>query len=299
LHAPTEHDLQALRRAGYVADGPDFTIGRPDHAAIPLVTRAGKKVVAKLYPADTGAQVYVNMRELWQSSFGWRSSAPGLPQPLDYLPDLGALIMERILGQTLVEDAAPDGRTLANAIRLLGCLHMSNLKPAKRRDARRIVRSIQRKADDIERCTPQFTSAIREVAQAMAATQVEAPELVPSHGDFSLRNILAAPDRLVLIDWDRFQASDSARDVAYIGVSCWVAGLRQGAPSWVALEQAVTCYTAQCPRALAEAHLSFYVAAALVRIAHILATLGGAEAAIVAPILTEALRQLRQTDWGN
>src|SRR5262245_62100876 len=221
--------LQSLYASGYSIAGAQFPTGRPDHITIPLATRAGIPVVAKLYPPEGCALVYASMQELWRSSFGWRRCPPGLPQPLDYLPGLGVLIMERIEGRPLVERAVLDERALGDAIRLLGCLHESDARPVKRRDARRVVRSIQRKADDIARLAPQFAGAMREVVEVLATAQPEALELVPSHGDFSLRNILAAPDRLVLIDWDRFQANEPARDVAYIGASCWVAALRRGA----------------------------------------------------------------------
>src|SRR2546425_11946816 len=98
-----EHILQALRRQGYTPDGAQFPIGRPDRATVPLVTRTGAPVVGKLYPSGGGEITYANMQELWHSSFGEGRRPPGLPRPLDYLPEIRVLIMERIAGRPLAE----------------------------------------------------------------------------------------------------------------------------------------------------------------------------------------------------
>src|SRR2546430_2286821 len=76
-----EQILQALHRAGYTTDGPDFAIGRPDRATLPLVTRAGAPVVAKQFPAGGGESTFANMHELWRARFRGRPPPPRLPPP--------------------------------------------------------------------------------------------------------------------------------------------------------------------------------------------------------------------------
>src|SRR5206468_866896 len=127
------------------------------------------------------------------------------------------------------------------------------------------------------------------------AAQVDQLELVPSHGDFSPRNVLVAPERrLALIDWDRLQCADPARDIAYMGTWCWVSALRQGkVPEWSVLERSVARYNLLRPRAAVEMRLSFYIAAGLVRIAHSLIELWPDDAYLVPQLTAEALRQLR------
>src|SRR3989441_2485448 len=118
-----EQILQALRRKGYATDGAKFPIGRPDQATVPLATRTGMPVVGKLYPAGRGAITYANMQAVWHSSFGEGRRLPGLPRPLDYLPDVGVLIMERIAGRLLMEVDALDTDCLSEAVRLVASLH--------------------------------------------------------------------------------------------------------------------------------------------------------------------------------
>src|SRR2546430_14253181 len=83
-----EQILQALHRAGYTSDGPDFAIGRPDRATLPLVTRTGAPVVAKLFPAGNGESTFANMHELWRASFAAEKRPPALPRPINHLPPI-------------------------------------------------------------------------------------------------------------------------------------------------------------------------------------------------------------------
>ena len=118
-----EQILEVLGSEGYATDGAKFPTGRPDRASLPLVTRTGIPVVAKFFPSDRGEITYANMRELWRSSFGERRRPPGLPRPIEYLPDVGVLIMERLPGRPLVELGASDADIVDNAIRIVASLH--------------------------------------------------------------------------------------------------------------------------------------------------------------------------------
>jgi len=289
-----EQILQALRRAGYTTDGPDFAIGRPDRATLPLVTRTGAPVVAKQFPAGGGESTFANMQELWRSSFGERRRPPGLPRPIDYLPDIRVVIMERLPGHPLIDLGPLDASVIASAVRLLASLHECDAHPSRRRSSRGIVRSVKRKAERVAQLAPQFASSFRELAGALEAARVEDLELVPSHGDFSPRNILVASQRLALIDWDRFQRADPARDIASMGTWCWFWALRQGrAPDWGVLDRIVQTYTLLRPGTAIGARLRFHVAAGLVRLAHSRVELWPEEAYLVPQLVTEAFRQLQ------
>ena len=290
----TEPLVQALRSRGYHSDGASFPTGRPDRATLALVTRAGLPVVAKLYSSGGGATTYANMQELWRSSFGERRRPPGLPQPIEYLPDVGALIMERLPGRPFVELGASDTDVVDDAIGLLASLHGCEAQPSTQRNAGRIARSVWRKADTVGQVAPQFADSFREVAETLEAAEVEEPDLVPCHGDFSPRNVLVGADRLALIDWDRLQRADPARDLAYFGAWCWTWALRQGRPAcWSMLDRVVARYESLRPDASIEARLSFHVAAGLVRIALGLVTLWPDDARLVPQLTAEALRRLR------
>ena len=289
-----EHILQTLRSRGYATDGVNFPTGRPDRSSLALVTPMGKPVVAKLYPLGGGEITYANMQELWRSSFGERRQPPGLPRPVDYLADIAALLMERVEGRPLMELGRLDERTVDGAIRLVASLHESDAQPIKQRDSRRIVRSVMRKAKHIAEIAPQFAACFQSVAEALEKAQAEEPELVPCHGDFSPRNVLVGPNRLVLIDWDRLQRADPARDVAYFGLWSWVSALRQRTTAdWSLLDRVTAVYNSLRPGAAIYARLHFHLAAGLMRVAHGLVELWPDDAYLVPQLAAEALRRLR------
>lgn len=284
-------DVQAILRArGYVFDGKPFVVGRPDRTTIPLRTGSGRRVVAKIYSDDGGEACFANMEALWSSSFGERRNPPGLPRPIEYLRDHRVLVLERVAGRALAEGGDPDTAAVQNAVLLIAALHGSDALPTRRRSARGILRSLRRKAERISRLDPGLGANVERLAGALQESPERERELVPAHGDFSPRNVLVGPARSVLIDWDRFQLADPARDIAYFGTWCWVDGLRRGGiPSWSVLEEAAAAYEALRPQASVAPRLEFFVAAGLLRIAEGLVTLWPADAHLAPLLLEEAL----------
>lgn len=227
----------------------------------------GRTVIVKRYLAGDGTQIYEDMRLLWDSSFGHDRRPPGLPEPIAWLPEFSDLVMEHIAGPPL--GARGDiGSSIAQAgglAALLADLHSSNVPLARVRTARGVARSAERKATEM--CSTRF----REVAEALASTPADDGELVPSHGDFSPRNVLCSPEGLRLIDADRLQLASPARDVAYWGCWIWATMLLAGAtPSWSPAYHFVDRYLDQRPASSAEIERGwgFHRAAGLLRIAH-------------------------------
>ncbi len=108
-----------------------------------------------------------------------------------------------------------------------------------------------------------------------------------------IKNVLVAGDRVVLIDWDRFQGADPARDLGFLGSWFWVSLLRERRqPNWDALDWAVTTYERLRPGASLCHRLDFHAAAGLVRIAFSRLHLWPDEIGLVPAILNEAIRRV-------
>ena len=286
--------IESLRNRGYQIDGTGFSTGRPDRKTIPLVSRSGRRVVAKVFSKGDAGRSYANMQKLWDSSFGKNRHPPGLPEPLEYLPEHCVLIMDRLEGRPLLEFGGVDQSLLDEAIGLLAELHQCDAEPEARRDSRRIVRSARRKAKRIVELAPQLAELIGAVIEAMEHVRPDDIDLVPSHGDFSARNILVGPHRVAFIDWDRFQWADPARDVVYVGTWSWAWSLRRAEHAdWSVLERALSVYRSLCPWANIQKQVSFHVAAALLRISHSLVEFWPEEAIWVPQLAAEALRVLK------
>ena len=288
------HIHRCLSKQGYtVAEGP-FPTGRPDQLALAATSRAGLPVIAKVYPAGRGQIAFANMVEVWRSSFGESRRPPGLPRVIDYLSDPEILIMERVAGRPLVESPALDPALLDDAIGLLASLHESDAKPSQVRSSKRIVKSIKRKTEDSLRLAPDLTETFSQATVELEERREGDRELVPSHGDFSPRNVVIGSGRLVVIDWDRFQIADPARDVAYLGTWCWAAHVRQGRqPDWSVLDRTVTKYDTLRPQAAVRERLHFHIAAGLIRIAHSIVESWPTERSAVPRLIQEAVRHLR------
>jgi hypothetical protein len=286
--------LQCLLGRSYSVDGTKYPTERPDRGVFPLRSHAGVPVVGKLYPAGGGEEAYGNMQEVWRSSFGERRRPPGLPRPVEYLPDVRMIVMEKLEGRPVIELGTAGSRVADDAIRLLASLHSSDARPTRQRSADRIVRSIRRKSERVARIAPRHADHFHTVTEALQAHRARDEELAPSHGDFGPRNLLLVGDRLVLLDWDRLQLADPARDLALWATAHWVRALREGtSPDWSALDRAVAVYGSARGGTPPDDQLRFHLAAALMRAAHIRVELRSEDATLVPRLATEALRQLR------
>lgn len=283
--------VEVLRQRGLtVAEDKPFVIGRPDRLTLLLQTRAGAKVIAKQVPAGGAEKLFRNMHAVWISSFGERRAPAGLPQPLDCIPELELVLMEHVTGQTLAELGGPE-RFFEPAIQLIAALHGSDAVAEPERSSRSIVRSVQRKAETVLSRLPEHAGLIREAVAAIESHRAKDSEWVPSHGDCSPRNVLAA-DRLVLIDWERFQMSDPARDVAYFATWHWPEQLKRGRlPDDSLLKRAATVYETARPGAALRKRIRFHAAAGLMRRAASLVELWPEQSYLVPALARTALRQ--------
>jgi len=201
--------------------------------------------------------------------------------------------MEWLVGPTLsTRGVLPPADQEAGSAVLLADLHASGIEVGRRRSARGVVRSLRRKAADLagDPLGPSYEAVADRAAERLPAHG----ELVPTHGDFSPRNLMVTATGLRLIDFDRFQMASPARDVAYWGAWHWSTALLRGTePSWVAGDEFVATYVARRPGAARDVHdgLGFHRAAALLRIMHGWSALAARRDA-AARILLEADRQL-------
>ncbi|HZO85480.1 MAG TPA: aminoglycoside phosphotransferase family protein [Verrucomicrobiae bacterium] len=285
--------VDSLHRRGYRLEK-TFASGRPDRPTFGMVSQSGTRVVAKIYPSELGERAFANMQQLWRSPFGTQRTPPALAQPLEYLPDIGALIMEWIEGQPLTELGALSDSNLEQSIRLLAELHQCGIQPELTRNWRGILRSVKRKAERIAELAPQYSDEVRTVIERLEATRIRDSELACSHGDFSPRNVLVSSQRWLLMDWDRLQRADPARDVAYFGTWPWRETLLRGRlPNRSSLEKAARIYESIRPGCDLEKRLPFHIAAGMVRVACGLVELWPQQAYLIPGLAKVALRELQ------
>lgn len=272
----------------------------PDRRVV-RASAAGRPVVIKCFEDRARAEeAWCVAQLLWESSFGAARHPAGLPQPLALVPlasmphvagvtgGLG-LVMEDLDGVALGArgDLGTSARpgVLEEAAQLLSDLHRSAVTLPRVRNASALVRSLRRKAADDAGASRRFAPTV----EAVAAAVVPDGSLVPSHGDFSPRNVLATPDGLRLIDFDRAQLADPARDVAAWGAWAWAIQLLDGRErGWEIADRFGVAYRAFGGGPLPDRRVRFHRAAALVRIAH-----GWSALASLPPVRERVLAEAR------
>jgi hypothetical protein len=153
-------------------------------------------VVVKVFPRrETAVAVHTAATSLWQSTFGARRDPPGLPEPVALLPGCAAVATRYVAGDVLPDDDPGALRSdLPDVALLLADLHASDCVLQHRRSRRAMVRSVHRKAADLD--GPPIGPAALRVAELLqrVATDCPAParSFVPTHGDVAAHNVLAA-----------------------------------------------------------------------------------------------------------
>lgn len=283
---------QVLDEMGLAPTGEATLIptGHADRPVYRVATSAGL-VAAKFFEANRRKAPFRDHADLWNSPFGESRHPPGLPRPLGWVESRHCLVMEWLDGSPLARRGDPPPRHhLGEAASLLADLHSAGTRHRKTRDVEAILRSSGRKCQDLAD-TP-IGELAREVLDTLAARLPEDDEFVPSHGDFSPRNLIVTPDGVRLIDFDRIQMADPARDVAYYGAWSWVTGLLfDGQSDWTINDEFLAAYLRQRPASRLGDQMSFHLAAALVRIVHGWTVLRQ-NPETARPVLKEALRIL-------
>lgn len=285
--------IRVLRGRGYEPAGEAFAVGRPDQTTLPLVSGTGDAVVAKLYRTIGGEETFTMMRSIWASSFGISRHPPGLPEPVEYVAPAAALVMRRVAGPPMATRGVLSPGIVRRAVELLVDLHASDARSERRRDAGAVVRSIRRKALEIAADDEELGVRFAAVAAALDRARPDGVRLVPSHGDFSARNVLMTGNGPVLVDWDRFRMADPARDATYFGAWQWASTVaRRKTPSWSTLDECLDRYDELHADARVRERSAFYVAAGLARVAHAMVRTWKRDTEVITEILEEARRHI-------
>lgn len=284
--------VDVLDELGLVATGDAVLIptGHADRPVFRVETNQGR-VAAKFFEPIRRQAPFKDHTNLWNSPFGASRHSPGLPRPLGWSESRACLVMEWIEGKPLARRGEPAPRShIREAASLLADLHSAGTRHRKTRDVEAILRSLERKCVDVG--SSPIGDLARQVLDGLSRRLPEDHEYVPSHGDFSPRNLILTSEGLRLIDFDRIQLADPARDVAYYGAWSWVTGLLfDGRSDWSIGDEFTVEYLACRPDVRLSPQLPFHKVAALVRIVHGWTVLRKNPDS-ARPVLVEALRLL-------
>lgn len=282
----------ALDEVGIVPSGSAVLVptGHEDRPVFRVESNVGT-VALKFFSARARNSPFRDHLNLWNSPLGETRQTPGLPRPFGWSSSQHCLVMEWLDGEPLARRGDPPTRKyLAEAASLLADFHGCGVRYGKVRDAEAILRSSERKCAEIRGTS--VGELAERIISSLADQLPDDNDFVISHGDFSPRNIIVTTDGLRLIDFDRIQLADPARDVSYYGAWSWVTGLLfDGKSDWSIAEEFTSEYLRHRESTELKDQLSFHYAAALIRIVHGW-TILRRDPERSRPVLEEALRIL-------
>jgi hypothetical protein len=255
LAEPTERLRQRLRAAGVHvgARGGDPSVlrYRPRRHA---VLRIGRHVL-RLYSAEPAVRRGV-------AAFRFYSTVPAIRTPTleAVMPELRLTVQTLLPGKPQTDSAA----SAAAAGALLASLHGAGVS-RRDQDGPRVASPVEhleravRTAEYVAVLAPELGGAIRALVRRLAETTPANCSFVPSHGDFSVVQLLKTRAGFSVVDLDRLCLAPRALDPATYG-----AYLVRGRPgdldaALAALEDLVAGYGRR------PAHLSWYLSTMILR----------------------------------
>ena len=192
---------------------------------IDLRTQSGwYRMIGKVYATDRG-DLYQVMEGLRRAGFGPEGEF-SIPRPLAYLPSLRLLLQERVDGMMAKEIfKLGDGRQCAAAAercgRWLGRFQALAPPSGQISGVERFLRSAERKCRLISEADTAWAPKSQRLLEQLRASALSlaASPTCAGHGDYCEHQIVFAKGRTVVFDWDLYDISHPARDVAKFIVS--------------------------------------------------------------------------------
>ncbi len=201
------------------------------------------ELIGKIYAADR-SDTYQTMEALWLEGFD-QNSENSIPRPLIYIPSLRLLLQENFGGVSVREiflgsDRDKQLEAAERSAHWLAYFHnlaprLTEASPPEKQLARmkRWARRLAELGDAVtEKSEQLFEKLEGEYSQLRGA------EVTAGHNDYRPAHVLLVDGRTAVIDWDRYDVGDPARDLARFVVStqrlalCHLSSIR--ALNWLA-----------------------------------------------------------------
>lgn len=137
------------------------------------------------------------------------------PRTLGRAPDRGLTVLEWVQGEALDRALAAGGpqafAALREAGRVLASLHGASAARLGRPRATCLAARLAASAESLAALSPLFATRARTLAERLPCAPADQPVLV--HGDFSIDQVVAAPDVVRLIDLDAARLDEPTADL--------------------------------------------------------------------------------------
>jgi len=179
-------------------------------------------VFGKLYSDGLGPHSVHVIKSLWQEGFG-NEEPYQVSQPLAYLPEYNLFLTRAAAGTPLMAFLGQDSPEVLAYVRQaaqwLIRLHRTPLHMGRRDslwDSLKLFRIVRRLTKAVARA-PHMRKQLIDMVDRLCQKAQQNPDQVPTvqtHGRYHYEHIFANDTTITLIDFDRSQPSDPAKDVA-------------------------------------------------------------------------------------
>lgn len=221
--------LNALQFAGSLAVEHELLKYAPGNRCVIAYylrdTQTGQqtKIIGKLYRESQGQHIFQQMRQLWDARRRNRGQAL-MAQPLHYVPSLGIILQQEVVGEPLGTLAVGSGFTAAtvSAGHTLAVLHETFVPGLVVREemVEHLEKYCQPAIAKIELATPELQPLLDGVVTELltAVLPTDAP-LSTVHNDLNLSHVYWQRGQTFLIDFDGLCLSHAALDLANFRVA--------------------------------------------------------------------------------
>jgi hypothetical protein len=188
-------------------------------ATVEYAVGGSARLFAKLYPDGSGPHAYQVLRALWRAGFN-REHRYRVPEPLGFVAELNLLLMRGAPGESVADALGSDGdrvvRAVREAARWLLALHASPVRVGRLDQPWYLFRKLSDRLAKAAAAHPQELKRLTVMVDHLqAVAERRRPvEPVQAHGQFRPIHAFLSGETVTVIDLDRSQPSDPARDLA-------------------------------------------------------------------------------------
>jgi hypothetical protein len=179
------------------------------------------RLIGKVIRPEVGKKLHENMSKLWENGFA-RNAEDGIsmPEPLEFLPEMGLLVQEEVPGQPLkavMKQPSLQPEHFRQLARTLAKLHAcpNFLGQSSRIRVREYLMRCHPKHDFLALACPNLAPEIEHIVAGAHSIESSFGEIGQTllHGDFHLGQVHLQNRRAWLLDFDAMGYGDPASDL--------------------------------------------------------------------------------------
>lgn len=173
--------------------------------------RRERALFLRFFSDDRGSRLSAWARRLREGPLG-----RAVPEPVGAMLEGRMMVEEDVLSSPLWDDVLAGTAPAGEVAAVVSALHRSPLDDLPDLGTDELVRRVAEIGDNLRFVAPALESRIERVIDAMRRSAPRRPVEATVHGDLHLHQFLRAPDRVVLVDFERIGRGHPYLDLGHL-----------------------------------------------------------------------------------